>query len=232
MSNAKPPKQLDSSELRRWRFALRRPLALIFVVLTIGLFASQGFRIAGIDIATIDVPKIAAELRAWGAWTAVASILLMILHSVLPLPAEVITVANALIFGPALGATITWVGAMSGALLAYALARYLGASGTPLPLDPNFRSKIDRTRNRPMTLLALRLIPAISFNLINYALGLLGVGWWTFLWTTAIGILPMTIAISYYGGAMATAPLWVWIAIAIVLVIASVAAPLFSKRRR
>ncbi len=44
-----------------------------------------------------------------------------------------------------------------------------------------------------MPLLILRLIPIIAFNLINYAVGLARISWWTFTWTTGLGILPMTL---------------------------------------
>jgi uncharacterized membrane protein YdjX (TVP38/TMEM64 family) len=53
-------------------------------------------------------------------------------------------------------------------------------------------------------------VPAISFNLVNYAAGVLGVDWWTFLWTTAIGILPLTIVTVLVGDRFLAIPLWVW----------------------
>ena len=60
-------------------------------------------------------------------------------------------------------------------------------------------------------LLAARLIPVISFNLINYAAGLAGVGWWKFTWTTAVGILPIAIASVLVGSHMIEAPAWLWV---------------------
>jgi uncharacterized membrane protein YdjX (TVP38/TMEM64 family) len=63
------------------------------------------------------------------------------------------------------------------------------------------------------TLLLARLVPVISFNLINYAAGLLEVGWWRFLWTTGLGILPITVA-SVALGDQLTGPMWdVWLAV-------------------
>ncbi|MCF8532076.1 MAG: VTT domain-containing protein [Reyranella sp.] len=41
-------------------------------------------------------------------------------------------------------------------------------------------------------LIVCRLIPLVSFNVINYAAGLMNISWWTFIWTTAIGIVPGT----------------------------------------
>jgi uncharacterized membrane protein YdjX (TVP38/TMEM64 family) len=62
------------------------------------------------------------------------------------------------------------------------------------------------------TLLLARLVPVISFNLINYAAGVLGVGWWRFLWTTSLGILPITVASVALGNQL-MGPMWnVWLA--------------------
>jgi uncharacterized membrane protein YdjX (TVP38/TMEM64 family) len=61
-------------------------------------------------------------------------------------------------------------------------------------------------------LLLARLVPVISFNLINYAAGVLGIGWWRFLWTTSLGILPITVA-SVTLGSQLTGPMWnAWLA--------------------
>jgi uncharacterized membrane protein YdjX (TVP38/TMEM64 family) len=139
---------------------------------------------------TEDVHQFVA---AWGAWAALGSIILMAVHSVLPLPGGVIAVANRMMFGPFWGSVTTWVGAIIGATTSFGLARFLGAPAVERLLSGEQRSVIARWRSRPLLLLLIRLIPVISFNLINYAAGAAGVRWWLFLWTTALGILPITI---------------------------------------
>ena len=62
-----------------------------------------------------------------------------------------------------------------------------------------------------MSLLIGRLIPLIAFNLINYAAALTEISWWTFLWATGIGILPLTILLNVVGDQMLTVPLWAWL---------------------
>ena len=42
----------------------------------------------------------------------------------------------------------------------------------------------------------------VSFNLINYAAGLTSVSWWTFLWTTGLGIAPLTFLMVFAGQQM------------------------------
>ena len=140
------------------------------------------------------VEGIEAEIRSWGAWAAAGSILLMIAHSLIPFPAEFVTFANGMLFGPIWGVAITWVGAMLGASLAFALARWLGRPFVDAMMRDEHRAAVDRWARRQGVgvLLASRLMPLISFNVINYAAGLAPITWWTFLWTTGLGILPIT----------------------------------------
>jgi uncharacterized membrane protein YdjX (TVP38/TMEM64 family) len=162
--------------------------------------------VAQLDLSVEGIERIA---EAWGAWAPVASIVLMILHSFVPFPAELIAIANGMLFGPVWGALVTWIGAMLGAALAFALARRYGG-----PVVGRLIARRAWTGAEALyaccdarTLLLARLVPVISFNLINYAAGILGVGWWRFLWTTSLGILPITVASVTLGNQL-TGPMW------------------------
>jgi uncharacterized membrane protein YdjX (TVP38/TMEM64 family) len=199
--------------------ALRHSLFIVLGITTVvaGCVA-LGFAWRSIEQAVtrldLSVEGIERIAEAWGAWAPVASMALMILHSFVPFPAELIAIANGMLFGLVWGTLVTWIGAMLGAALAFALARRYG------------RPLVDRLVAReawtgaealhaccdPRTLLLARLVPVISFNLINYAAGILGVGWWRFLWTTSLGILPITIASVALGNQL-MGPMWnAWLA--------------------
>lgn len=140
-------------------------------------------------------------IRSWGAWGVVASIGLMVVHSLLPFPAEVIALANGMVYGPLWGAVITWIGAMLGASTAFALGRALGRPFVMRVLPERHQRALDAwsLRQGGPALLAARLVPVIAFNLINYAAALTPISWWTFLWATGLGILPLTILLSVLG---------------------------------
>ena len=150
-----------------------------------------------------------------GLWAPLASVALMIFHSLVPFPAELLAIANGMVFGLANGLFLTWFGAMCGAWLAFAIARWAG--------DKWVRRLLGEARWRTMRtwidergtggLLAVRLTPLISFNLVNYAAGLAGVGWWKFTWTTAVGILPIATASVLLGNHMIEAPAWLWLVV-------------------
>jgi len=157
---------------------------------------------------------VAAYIRSWGAWSALAAILLMVLHCFIPFPAEFVGMANGMLFGPVWGSAVTWIGAMLGAWLSFGLARSLGRPFLGRILTPSRLAGLDRlTANGGVpTLLFSRFVPVISFNLINYAAGLTSISWWSFSWATALGILPLCVLVTLAGDGMVSgnwhASLW------------------------
>lgn len=162
-----------------------------------------------------------ALIRSWGAWGVLGSIGLMVAHSFLPFPAEIVAIANGLVYGPVWGTVITWVGAMLGASAAFGLVRLLGRPFVQrvLPSRQQQQLAVWSRERGGVSLLIGRLIPIIAFNLINYAAALTEISWWTFLWATGIGILPLTILLNVLGDQMLTVPLWAWLLLGAVAVL-------------
>jgi uncharacterized membrane protein YdjX (TVP38/TMEM64 family) len=172
--------------------------------------------------------SIAEFIRSLGGWGVIAAVGLMILHSFVPFPAELLAMANGMVYGPLWGTAVTWIGAMLGAYAGFGIARLLGRPFVKRIVDEKKLDKIDRwTKNRGnVPLLLSRLIPLIAFNLINYAAGLTRISWWTFTWTTGMGILPMTMLMVAMGNSMNILPLWAWV---LLLVLLSAAVYGFSR---
>ncbi len=165
--------------------------------------------LAGSDLSRLfpfelSAAQIADTIRSWGAWAMAGSVLLMIAHSFVPFPSELIAIANGIVFGLVIGSIITWVGAMLGAIIAFALARWLGRWIVEVILPARYTARLDvwsEEQGIPV-LLVSRFLPMVSFNLINYAAGLTSVSWWTFLWTTGLGIAPLTFLMVFAGEQM------------------------------
>jgi uncharacterized membrane protein YdjX (TVP38/TMEM64 family) len=134
-------------------------------------------------------------------WLPLALIGLMILHTLVPVPAELLALAAGMALGPLWGTVTIWIGAMLGAYLGFFLARSLGQPFLRQIVSPTRLARLDQWLARADTvlLLTVRLLPVISFNLVNFALGLSPIGWWRFTWTTAIGILPVTVFVVIFG---------------------------------
>ncbi len=171
-------------------------LALVIAMAVIGLgtlfFALEG---------KLSIKVFEETILSLGAWGVGASIGIMVLHSFVPFPAELVAFANGMIYGPFWGTVITWTGAMLGGLLAFGLARFLGRPFVEIIVDrKNWHVLDEWTAERGGRLVFIsRFIPIIAFNLVNYAAGLTRISWWTFIWATGLGILPLTALMVFMG---------------------------------
>ena len=157
------------------------------------------------------VRQIEDTIVAWGSWGVMVSMGIMVLHSFVPFPAEFVAIANGMLYGSILGTAITWSGAMLGAMLAFALSRSLGRRFVEVMLARRHLAWLDTWSGEKAAnwIFLARFVPIVAFNLVNYAAGLTKISWWTFIWTTAIGILPMT-ALMVSMGASAHHLEWQW----------------------
>ena len=150
-----------------------------------------------------DFTVVERFVASYGAWAAAVSFLLMILQSVVaPLPAFLLTFANALLFGWWQGALLSWTSAMAGAAACFWIARLLGRDAVERLTTKAGLDGIDSFFDRFGThsILIARLLPFISFDIVSYAAGLTSMSFGSFMLATGIGQLPATLVYSYVGG--------------------------------
>jgi uncharacterized membrane protein YdjX (TVP38/TMEM64 family) len=197
-----------------WRRLLSGALALLVVLAVIGAAGLGLFLIERME-GEISVRAFEDVILSWGHWGVLASIGLMVLHSFVPFPAELVALANGMLYGPLWGTVITWVGAMLGAFLAFGLSRAFGRPFVKTVVARRDWQMLDDWAGKhaaEMVFLA-RFLPVISFNLVNYAAGLTKISWWTFGWTTGVGILPVTILMAAMGDQVGRMPWYWWLAL-------------------
>lgn len=142
-------------------------------------------------------------IASYGAYAAAISFLLMIFQSVAaPLPAFLLTFANANLFGWWQGAILSWTSAMAGAAVCFLIARILGREAAEKLTSKAGLAQIDEFFEKygKNTILICRLLPFVSFDLVSYAAGLTSMSFGAFFVATGIGQLPATIVYSYVGG--------------------------------
>lgn len=153
-------------------------------------------------LSMLNLESLKQYILSFGIWAPIISFILMILQSVAaPLPAFLITFANAALFGWVKGALLSWTSAMAGAALCFYIARFLGRD-TVEKLTSKFAiDSVDVFFNKygKHTILIARLLPFISFDLVSYAAGLTSMSFVSFFIATGIGQLPATIIYSYVG---------------------------------
>ena len=203
---------------------LRTPCIILAVSFVLAVPAAFSSGEAGGEIEAVHAVQAQPEgyertqsfMQRFGKWSYVVAPLLMIVVAILPIPAELPAMLNGMMFGPIIGTTITWLGALVGAILSFELARKLGRPLSERVVKPSLLDRADRLVDSAgwAGLLTLRLIPAVAFTAINWGAGFTSVTRWTFVWTTAVGILPGAIAFTVSGSGLGvlirTSPLAVW----------------------
>ncbi|NLL87257.1 MAG: TVP38/TMEM64 family protein [Syntrophomonadaceae bacterium] len=154
-------------------------------------------------LSMLDVDAAKGYILSFGIWAPIVSFLLMVFQSVLaPLPAFIITFANAGLFGWVKGAILSWTSAMVGAALCYAIARIYGRNVVEKLTTRKAIKEIDKFFEKygKWAVLICRLLPFVSFDIVSYAAGLTAMGFWEFFIATGLGQLPATLIYSYVGG--------------------------------
>ena len=138
-------------------------------------------------------------LSGCGGWAPAAYIGLFTLLPAAFFPVAVLALAGGLLFGLWAGSVYTFIGAMLNCALMFLLSRHVGREAmtgyVTRKLSPRWRERLARAGGREgfLLLVVLRLIPAVPYNLINYAFGLTPMSLGTYLAASAIGIIPGTV---------------------------------------
>lgn len=127
----------------------------------------------------------------WGPW---GPVLYLVLFTFVPLtlfPDAVLAIASGMAFGMAKGFFLTWLGALCGGSLAFFLARLIGReSMEKLQVKLGHKPRAVPVMTGFLSILLLRLIPLVPFDVISYGAGLSQVRYRDFIGATALGIIP------------------------------------------
>ncbi|TXK76974.1 TVP38/TMEM64 family protein [Paenibacillus sp. N3.4] len=140
----------------------------------------------------------------------IVGILVQTFANIVPVPGEFISVILMEIYGPIWGGIYTWIGGLAGAIGALYLTKWFAKPFFGKLAQP-FLVKVESfiQKHQTIGLLFIRLVPLVPYHFVNYAIGFLNVSIWRFIWTTGIGILPFTIAMSgIYAGVRQGSLIW------------------------
>ena len=159
-------------------------------------FAGVAFRGDGAEIRT--------RIQGYGPLAPLVSVALILLHMVIPFPAELMALANGLAFGFWGGLALSWSGFMLSALLMYGAGRFWGRPLLERAVSGRRRERLDGwiTQEGAFPWLAVRFVPLAPFNTICLVAGVVRAPLWTYAWTTGVGILPLGALLTLFGSRM------------------------------
>lgn len=160
--------------------------------------------VAGAVLALVYRQQLSAErLQAWiaalGVWGPLAYMGVYAVGTLFVAGAALTLVGGAL-FGPVWGVLYVLVGSVSGATLAFLVARYLAADWVERHTHGVLRQVKEGVEAEGWRFVAFtRLVPLFPFILLNYALGLARIPLRTYVVTSALFMLPGIAGYVYLG---------------------------------
>ncbi|MBC6981073.1 TVP38/TMEM64 family protein [Caulobacter sp. 17J80-11] len=191
---------LTSMDRRAWRA----------IGVTVGLFAAMAvvFMI-GRSFMGGDTER---ELEAWlqgfadGPWGLPVVIFLFTASAFIGAPQFVLIAACVVAFGPWLGFLYSWVATVVSAAATFWVGRVAGArslerfGGGVLNRMSSYVGKNAFTGS-----FIIRNVPSAPFIVVNMAFGVSRASFWQFLAGCALGVLPKTALVAFFGGSFMTA---------------------------
>ena len=212
----------------------REPAAIIGIVATVAGIVLLAVLVLTIDplrsgigdAISGDTGQLREDLRGLGVGGALITLTLALAHVVVWYPAEILDAAVGYVYGFWVGLPLVMVGWILNGLLAYWVGRHAAR-----PLLYKFIGQERFLRLEHMVeaggvtlLLGMRLVPVVPFSFFSIAAGAARADLWTFLWTTAVGYLPLTAIFVYLGSKLETLSptdpiLWIGAAVLIGLLV-------------
>jgi uncharacterized membrane protein YdjX (TVP38/TMEM64 family) len=148
-----------------------------------------------------DTAEVRGQIASLGIGGPLLILALALIHAVVFYPAEIIDAAAGFVYGffPAL--LLMMAGWLLSGLVCFAIGRSVARPLLDRWLGTERFERIEAMieRGGVTLLLAMRLIPILPFSVVSYAAGAAHVPIWRFLWTTAVGYLPITAIAVYFG---------------------------------
>jgi uncharacterized membrane protein YdjX (TVP38/TMEM64 family) len=168
----------------------------------------------------VTADHLRAYVAAWGPLAPAVSIVVMILATFLPFPADPLIMVNGAVFGIWEGLLVSIVGALLSGGVAFGLGRTLGRPAALRIVPASVVDRVDQSVNEGtwVSVLLLQFLPGIPFSVLNFLLGLTTLSWRMFLWTLGASILPADAALVLLGRSVAeghSAAYWTLAALAL-----------------
>jgi uncharacterized membrane protein YdjX (TVP38/TMEM64 family) len=170
-------------------------------VLAALVLAIEPLRSGVSDAIAGDTGGLRTDLRGLGVTGALIALVLGLVHLVVWYPAEILDAAVGYVYGFWVAMPLVMVVWLISAVIGYWIGRHAARPVLHRFVNPERFERFEQLAERGgvTLLLAMRLVPVVPFSLFSYAAGAARVPLGRFVWTTAIGYLPITAVFVYLG---------------------------------
>ena len=153
------------------------------------------------DALSGDTASLRADLKGLGAGGVVLVLAIAVSHAVIFYPAEILNAAVGFVYGVWIGFPLVMVGWLLNGVLCHQVGRHAARPALVRMFGAERFGRYERVveQGGVTLLLACRMVPIVPFSLFSYVAGSARVPLWTFMWTTLIGYIPLTLLFVYLG---------------------------------
>jgi uncharacterized membrane protein YdjX (TVP38/TMEM64 family) len=187
-------------EARRWRAVLATALLLGATVALLMIGKSQ------LGLASEERLEAWLQGYAGSPWAFVATVVLFVVTAFLGAPQFILIAACVVAFGPNLGFAYSWVATVISAGVTY----WIGRGPTARLVDRVGGRTLERLKrfvgkNAFYASFMIRNVPSAPFIVVNMAFGATRASFAAYLLGCALGVLPKTALVAFFGGAVVSA---------------------------
>lgn len=175
------------------------------VVLVIGLLLGLFFvfRLLNIDFSNMNEEDFKAWVESLGFWGPVLYIIIYVIRPLILFPAGVLSATAGVIWGTALGFFYLQIAANISSTVEFIIARYFAREAIEKVIKGKMQSIDEKIeQNGFLTVLLIRLIPNVAWDIQNFSLGLTKVKFKDYFLATLIGIMPGSFAFVFFGASL------------------------------
>ena len=202
----------------------------LFLVVVIGI--GLGLKALGFGVTQMTPDRVREFVLSFGVWAPVVY-LVGYGQPIVLFPASILTATAGLAFGPWWGTVAAVIGATARACTQFLVARLLGREAVAKLLKGKAAALDEKIGAEGFkTVLLIRLLPNIPYDMQNYGLGFSRVRFGPYVLATFLGILPGSFAYVYLGHSLSD-PKQIWkLILATLLILGLMAVTSAWKRRR
>lgn len=181
----------------------RRPtLKLLFLVLVfIAIFLI--LRYMNVDFSGLNVESFKEMIDSWGLWGPLVYIVFYLVRPLILFPAGVLSASAGVIWPLVKGFLILQIAANISSTAEFLIARYFARQSVEKLIKGKIANLDDKIeRNGFLTVLIIRLIPNVAWDIQNLALGLTKVKFRDYFIATLVGIMPGSFAFVFFGSSV------------------------------
>ncbi len=177
-------------------------------------FIDEAYRI----LTSNDQARIADWVAQFGFWGPLLIFGIMLAQMFLfVIPSTLVMIISTLAYGPVWGSVLALTGLLLSSSVAYAIGNYLGPVTVGKLIGEDSMKKVRRevAHYGVWAVIIVRIAPMLSDDATSLVAGMVKMGYWRFIWSSVIGIVPLLLALAYLEGdfeRLKTGLLWISIA--------------------